>query len=363
MKKIAIVTRCMHSGGAERVIWRLMQYFLEKKYDVHLILMEAGHPIFYKIPKECDLTVISCKSSKGFAKKIESYYKLRKIIKKSKADIVLSLPEDIGIYVILSLIGKKVPVVVSERNNPWVMPFKKSTRFLRKLMYPKAAGLIFQTKQAASFFSDKLQKKSIILPNPLDTENLPEPYIGEREKIIAGAGRLDPQKNFKLLIDSFAEFYKTHEDYKLVIYGEGSKRSELEQLAESKNLPAGTITMPGRVENLTEKLRTKSMFILSSDYEGMPNVVIEAMAVGVPVISTDCPSGGSAELIENGENGILVPVGDVNALCAAMCKLVDSPDLVMKFEKNGVAIREKLNSNVVADQWREYLENVVRKQS
>ena len=120
-----------------------------------------------------------------------------------------------------------MPVFVSERNNPWVMPYKKITRFLRKLLYHRASGIIFQTKLAQSFFSDSIQKKSKVIFNPVDLERIPAMYTKERKKIIAGAGRLFEQKNFKLLIDAFSIIQKQHEDYKLVIYGEGYQKEEL----------------------------------------------------------------------------------------------------------------------------------------
>ncbi len=352
----------MSSGGAERVIHNLItEWCTSQELDISLILMYNKQPIFYQLPSRCHLTIISSRKKSALFEKIDRYRKLRKIIIETKPDVVLSMPEEIGIYVLVALLGTKIPVVVSERNNPWIMPNKKITRFLRKLMYPHAAGLIFQTKQASSFFSKKLQAKGIVLPNPLDTEALPEPYTGEREKVIMGAGRLDKQKNFPLLIDAFAEFYQTHPDYKLIIYGEGGLRSELEQYILEKELPAGTITLPGRTTKLIEELRTKAMFVLSSDYEGMPNVVIEAMAVGTPVISTDCPSGGSAELIENGVSGLLVPAKDQKALTNAMCQIADQKELGVKLSQNSPFIKNKLNSETVSKQWRVYLENVSRK--
>lgn len=359
MQKIAIVTRCMESGGAERVIARLIEYAVGHDFDMFLILMEDGHQISYQIPDECNMVTISCNSTSRGLKKFESYSKLRKIIKQIDPGVVLSMPEDIGIYVIVALLGTKYPVVVSERNNPWVMPYKKITRLLRTLMYPFADGLIFQTKQAAFFFSEKLQRKGIILPNPLDTDNLPEPYLGEREKIIIGAGRLDKQKNFPLLIDAFAEFYRVHTDYKLVIYGEGALRAELEKYIDGKRLPDGTITLPGRTDALAEHIRGKAMFVLSSDFEGMPNVVIEAMAVGTPVISTDCPSGGSAELITNGENGLLTPVGDVVRMRNAMEKLADDTDYAGKLAEMGLYVRTALDSTNICRCWIEYLNEVI----
>ena len=353
MKKISIVTRCMHAGGAERVISELIQYAVNE-YEVSLILMEDQYEIAYNISPKCDVRIIHCTHPKGVLRKLESYWQLRHLIKNINPDVVLSMPEDIGIYVILALLGTKYPVVISERNNPWVMPNKKISRVLRKLMYPFATGFIFQTKQAQSFFSRKIQSKGIVLPNPLDVSKLPAPYQGEREKIIVGAGRLDPQKNFSLLIDSFAEFYKSHSDYRLVIYGEGRLKEELMAHAKGK-LPTTAFEFAGRVSDLPERLNKATAFVLSSDFEGMPNVLIEAMACGVPSISTDCPSGGSAELIEDGVNGILVPVGGREQLTNSLHLLVDKAETREKISCNAIKVRETLNAEVIVEKWFDYI--------
>ncbi len=346
------------NGGAERVIHRLITNWLSQtETEVSLILMHNNQPVFYDIPAGCKVTKIESGRKSRLFEKLDRYRKLRKIIQKEKPDVVLSMPEEIGIYVLLALAGTKIPVVVSERNNPWVMPDRKVTRMLRRILYPHAKGLIFQTSQAASFFSEKLRHKGVVLPNPLNIQELPQPYSGVRETVIVGAGRLHKQKNFPLLIDAFSDFYPDHPEYRLVIYGEGDLRGELETYARAKQLPEGTICFPGRTKTLAEEMRTKAMFVLSSDYEGMPNVVIEAMAMGVPVISTDCPSGGSAELIRSGESGLLVPVGDRRALAAAMKQIADDSALSETLSRNGPEVRLRLDSKKIAKAWMEYLEH------
>ena len=353
LKHLCVITRNMKAGGAERVISHLLKYANTKNVKISLILIDKAE-IQYDLSDKCQIYDIGKLGSKSLTDKYLRYKKVRKLVKKVNPDLVLSMPEDIGIYVILALLGTKYPVVISERNNPWVMPNKKISRVLRKLMYPFATGFIFQTKQAQSFFSRKIQSKGIVLPNPVDVSMLPAPYQGEREKIIVGAGRLEPQKNFSLLIDSFAEFYKSHSDYRLVIYGEGRLKEELMAHAKGK-LPTTAFEFAGRVSDLPERLNKATAFVLSSDFEGMPNVLIEAMACGVPSISTDCPSGGSAELIEDGVNGILVPVGGREQLTNSLHLLVDKAETREKISCNAIKVRETLNAEVIVEKWFDYI--------
>ena len=353
MNHIAVVTNNMGAGGAERVIAQLLAGWVEKGVACTLICVNPA-PMFYTIPGQVTCLTIPEFSENHNCNKIRKYRYLRKVLKERNPDVVLSLPEEISIYVILSMLGTGIPVVVSERNNPWVMPYKKITRFLRRIAYPFAKGLIFQTEQAASFFPKSQRKKGIILPNPLDLSRLPEPYAGERTKTVVSAGRLEDQKNFPLLIRAFAEFHKTHPEYSLVIYGEGHRRPELEHLAE-QILPCGSWSLPGKAEDLPFRVSRCGIFALSSDYEGVPNVLIEAMAVGTPAVSTDCAPGGAASLIRNGENGLLVPAGNVQALAEGLSYLADHPEEACAMAAAAQEIRSVLNAEKVTEDWLSFL--------
>jgi glycosyltransferase involved in cell wall biosynthesis len=357
--KVCIITRSMLAGGAERVIAQLVKYMTMKNVDCKIITLN-DQEVFYDLPKQVGIYAIGEKSDNKYLDKYLKYRELRHIIKKFKPDVVLALPEEIGIYVIPALIGTNIPVVVSERNNPWVMPWKKETRLLRRIFYPLAAGFVFQTDQAASYFSQNIRKKSIVLPNPLDLERIPEQWKGDKRKEIVAAGRFEEQKNFPLLIKAFAKFHESHDDYHLTIYGDGSLREELETLASSL-LPKEAYSFPGKTSELLEYINGATMFVLSSDYEGLPNVVIEAMAMGIPVVSTDCPSGGPAELINNEVNGLLVQVGNIEEMAMAMSKVAGDPEFAAKLGFNSTKIKTILNSNNVAEQWRKYLEEFTQK--
>lgn len=359
MKNVMIITRNLKAGGAERVISLLSNNFCKNGLNCTILMLE-NEEIFYEINDQIELVPIEEKSRNKIIDKIKRYQTVRRYVKSEKPDIILTLPEEIGIFVLLSLVGIDIPIVVSERNNPWVMPWKKTTRILRKVIYPFAAGFIFQTEQASSFFPRYIREKSIVLPNPLELEKIPTPYNGERKKIIIGVGRLEKQKNFALLIEAFGKFYENHTDYSLKIYGEGSLHDELETLAGSL-LPQYAYSFPGKSSNVLKEINDCSIFVLSSDYEGMPNALIEAMAMGVPVISTDCPSGGPARLINNGENGLLVPVRSISKLHEAMCLIAENEDYSRKLGINAAKIKQVFDSEVISRSWRDYLEKTYKK--
>ena len=351
-EKIVIITRNMVGNGAERVIAQLANYFASQEKQCSIIMLNDD-PVFYQLDPRIAVLPVGRKSDNKVLDKLMRYRQVRKLVLEQKPDMVLSMPEEIGVYVLLALLGTGLPVYVSERNNPWVMPDVKVTRILRTLMYPFAKGLIFQTEMAKSFFPDSVRGKGVVLKNPVDPGRIPCQYTGEREKVIVAAGRLSAQKNMPLLLKAFARFAPGHPEFKLRIFGEGELREELTALAASLNI-GEKVEMPGRSTALLEKMNSAAMFVLSSDYEGMPNVLLEAMCMGMPCISTDCPSGGPRELIADGVNGLLVPVGDVEALHRAMERMAE-PAFAAKMADAAYGIREELTSRDVFVSWYRYL--------
>ena len=347
-EKIIIVTRNMTAGGAERVIAQLANYFVQRGYKCEIITMDR-EKVMYDLDSRIKFREVGIQAKNKVVDRVVRYALLRKMIHEERPNIVLTMPEDTGIYVILSLIGTKIPVYVSERNNPWVMPDSSVTRFLRKIAYPFATGIIFQTEMAKSFFSKRIQQKGIVLANPVDSERIPEPFAGKRDKTIVSVGRLAKQKNFSLLIRAFSSFCKEYPDYKLVIYGEGPERKHLEKLVFDLQLEQKVI-MPGRNKDVLNEINSAKMFVMSSDYEGMPNALIEAMCMGMP----DCPSGGPRELIDSNENGILVPVGDEKELECAMKKTTDD-DFNHELGKNAFFKGKELTKKSVFVEWEKFL--------
>ena len=348
------------SGGAERVISTLSNVFVQRGY-VAEILLTASDRVNYTLHQNVSVVSLNCEARYGTANPLKRYCarvkEIRKAIKNSKPDVVISFMSENNTDVCLAAMGMNVPVIVSERNDPAIDPASKVKQLLRKIAYHRANGFVFQTPDAQAYFSKKIQDKSCIIYNPLSAE-LPAPHQGQRDKRIVSVGRLHKQKNFPLLINAFEGFVRQHPDYILEIYGEGPLEDKLQQLVQEKNL-ADKVVFKGFCRDVHEQIRTGAFFVMTSDFEGMPNALVEAMSMGMPCISTDCRCGGPRMLIKNGENGLLFPVGDEEALLQAMNKLAEDPQFAQRLGESAEKLKTQVDTQTVVDQWIAYVGQVM----
>lgn len=343
---ILIVISNLEMGGAQRVSINLARWINENT-DHNATIVALSH-----LPNsEYDMT--GC--NYHFLKSTNKVFELRRFIQSQKIHIVLTMGVPLSIYTIPATIGLKVKNIVSERNDPTHFSGKKITAFVSRNFMKMADGYIFQTEQAQAFYGRKIVENSTIIPNPLfDVNKMPsKQFSGVREKVITTVGRLVPQKNHKLLIDSFAEIKQRYPDFKLVIWGEGVNRSWLESYINKLNLEE-SVFLPGTTGEVFDKIYKSSLFVLSSDFEGMPNALIEAMALGLPIISTDCPIGGPSYLIRGKNNGLLVNVGDRKSLVEAMDYILSNPDKSELLGKEAFKIREELSVDNINQKWLDY---------
>ena len=217
-----------------------------------------------------------------------------------------------------------------------------------------ADWFVFQTEEAKKFYDKSLNGCGIVIPNPLIIDNMPAPYTGVREKRIVTVGRLKPQKNQKLLIEAFALIYQNYPDFTLEIYGDGVLNQELQNIIDRKKL-SNIVFLRGNVDDVFQKIIKASIFVMSSDYEGMPNALIEAMALGLPCISTDCPCGGPRYLIKSGVNGLLCNVNDVESLKMAFISMLDVPQKAKEMGIKAINVRYLLDANKIGDDWYNYM--------
>ena len=360
--KITFVTSTLTSGGAERVISLLANNFAERGYEVEMIALTSISPDYYTLNPKVRF-IHADKVSKGGL--LGELWWFRKHIKKEQPNVVIAFMEAVYEFVLFALLGTKVPVISSERKDPATLgPLRK---FLRWMLLPTATAHVVQTQQIKQYYNQRIQKKTHIIYNPVnervfetshdndDDNDNPELKIkDERLNRIISVGRLYPQKNQKMMIEAFAKIAPKFPEWSLVIYGEGHQRKALELLVERLKVK-DRVLLPGRCETVIEEVAKSKVFCLSSDYEGMSNAMIEALCVGTPVISTKV--SGTDELIHNGENGLLVDIGDTDGLAQAFEKLLSNQELREQLGKEGQKLATQFKTDTIVDQW----ENLVHR--
>lgn len=363
MKKIALFISSLQKGGSERVMVNLAEYFYRQGTEVVVVTQYKKETEYDIIPEirrvysEPDEELLQGSRANKFM--IRFRY-LRNIWKTEKPDVILAFLGKNNLMAIATSRFLPVKTVVSVRGEPTMEYEGRFMQFLAKTIFRFADGIVLQTQMAMEFFPKSVQRKAIVLPNPLNPLFLKKKKNAEKENIIVAAGRLDDNKNHAMLIHAFARIASEYPNIKLIIYGEGECREQLERLIEEKEL-TDRITLPGSVKDIADRIEKARIFTLTSNTEGMPNSIMEAMALGIPVISTDCPCGGPATLIRDGENGLLIPVGDAYALADAMRKILSNPELEHKLGENAYKITEELHPDKVDNQWKKYLEQVATK--
>lgn len=350
--KIIFVANRLGGGGAERVL-TLIANSLSKDYNVCILYYNS-------CANEYD---IECSTKQICDEKIKSNFKrilaLRKVLKREKADVVISFEYFINIRAIVASLGLKHKLIVSERNDPNKLNSRKFAKVLRDILYNFSDALVCQTPDAKEYFSEKIQGKSFVVPNPIKGGLPLWKYDNSRNEIINFC-RLEKQKNIPLLIDAFNDFSHEFSNYTLHIYGEGKEQENIEQYINNKRL-AEKVKIHKFSENIHKIASECRMFVLSSDYEGLSNSMLEAMSMGMPVICTDCPIGGAKMVIKNYENGILVPCNDRKAMSEAMSKIATNREFSENLSKNALHIREDLSLKNILDIWINILNRLLDK--
>lgn len=321
-KKITFFMSSMGRGGAERVVSILSRKYCELgwRVDICMLLHNISEYALDERVQVLDL-------SNDGTNKVNMIFSIRKYMKKEKPDIVVPFLSKISALFYIATFGMNITpcrVIVSERIDPYAVDYPNILRIIIKRSFEKADGIVFQTKRAQSYYSRKIQEKSCIIGNPV-TMNIAKATISE--DVIITAGRLEQQKNQKMLINAFEKIAEKYPEYELHIFGEGKLRKDLENLILEKRM-GKRIKLMGSRADYHEELAKADLFVLPSNYEGLSNALLEAMMMGVPCISTEC--AGSDEIIDNGINGILVPVGNETKMAHAMDILISDTSMKKK---------------------------------
>ncbi len=324
--KILFVSYKLCDGGAERVLSKLANALSGRGIDVSVLLYQRfeNEYILNDSVRVLELGEDAHKGRNGVSRMINRVKAIRRIIKRERPNFVIPFLDSMVRESQLAARGLSCKVIATVRNSPYQVPETKGGRLLRNWFCRRCAAVFVQNEAQKAYFSKRIRKKTFVVANPLDDELLfSEKQYSERIHEFITCGRLHPQKNHKLLIDAFAIATKKHPHLRLSIYGVGDEQENLERYIQEKDL-GENIRLMGRTDDVRSVLLQSDCFLLSSSFEGMPNALMEAMAVGLPCISTDCPTG-PADLIKHGETGFLVEVGDVEGLAEHIVKTVENP--------------------------------------
>ena len=353
MKKVMFVCQSLGNGGAERVVSVLTDELSEADYRVFILTVTKEKQV-YNINENVEIVAPHKNYNAGILGKLQRVKIIRDEIIKHKIDVVVAYSHYNAMFSVIASYGLPVRIIGSERNDPAQLKNRKILNSTRNILYKKLDCLVCQTDEAKAYFPNKIQEKTTIILNPISASII-DPYCGEKEKKIVTFCRLEPQKNLRMLIDAFEMLYEEYTDYELNIYGEGSERENLLNYIVSKGL-VNVISIKPFCKDVHQKVMKATIFALPSNYEGLSNSMIEAMALGIPTVVTDCPCGGARMVIENNKNGIMVAVDDPKAMYEAFKKIIVSPKFAKELSNNGVKIRDKLNCKKIAKQWKKAID-------
>ena len=407
MKRIAFYIGDLAKGGAEHVLRNLAEYFYSQGVETYVVTKTEDEDE-YELSEGITRIIadITPEEEKGRIYNLFARIrKLRRIWKDIRPDIIVSFIRKNNLMALASSKGLKIPVVVSVRSDPAREFGSEGFRRLSFALFKRAAGIVVLTNEAKEYFPEKLQRKTVVMPNAIDRkfvdvlegkknwygigeddltdakdeEIVAMMYAKRRHEVIT-VGRIDDNKNQRMLVDAFVMIADKHPDWTLHIYGDGEGRMELveyvigldKKQAEDGNYRPGSrdengnyanisdrIIFHGVTDNVANVMAGRSIFVLPSKMEGMPNALIEAMVMGMACISTDCPCGGPAELIKDGVNGLLVQVTDVSTMADDLDNLMSDDELRMMLGTQASLLIDDVHPDKVCRKWDEYLNSVI----
>ncbi len=330
--KYMFVTRTLTGGGAERFIATFSSYLADLGHEVYVVSYEKS-PNDYELSGNVNAIYLK-ERKENLYRKLMRIVDLRRIIIKHKPDVVIPFINTVMFCARLATLLTPSKLVFTVRVSPWHRGGSGVSMFLEDLVSRHSDAIMVQTKEQGEFFAERYQNKIFVVPNPVNQKFVNTQKETYRDKItrLTMAGRLDRQKNYPLAIRCFSELHAQYPDLKLEIYGDGGEYDNLRKLINDVQL-GNSCRLMGRCDHIERVLADTDLFLMSSDYEGMPNALMEAMTVGVPCISSDCRTGPK-DLIIPGETGMLFETGDQDGLRDAVRLLIEDPHLAEQLGTN-----------------------------
>ena len=348
-------------GGAERVVCNLANFLTEEKHRVTISVLR-GDDDTYSLVKNVEKQYLQ----PGYYKeKKSSLYRLKEIStvvnflrKLPRGSLLVSFLELPVAYSLIFRRLYKQKLVICERNNP--LFYSKGYQRIFKILSHRADGVVCQTKLIRNWYYPYMGKGTqiIVIPNSINKAILNASVVKERQKVIMTMGRLEPQKNQKLLISAFSELAEQYPDWIIHIYGKGPLENDLRKYIDELGL-SGRVFLRGFTKDVISAYNSTGVFVLTSDHEGMPNVLAEAMAMGLPCISTDCGGGGARELIQDCINGLLIPCNDKGALIKALKYILNDINYGNSLGAMASKIRLELAPEKIHEQWEAFFSQFI----
>jgi glycosyltransferase involved in cell wall biosynthesis len=371
--RVTLIISSLRAGGAERVLSRMANYWAERGWPVTMVTLEPTSSDFYSLHPAVErvglgVSGVSTSIWRAVRNNLHRIRMLRRAIRASRPEVVIAFMAPTTVDTLLAARTEHVPVIVSERTDPVRAPLSGIWSALRHLTYPWAQAVVVQTPDVERWAGDFLRKDVVhVIPNPVSTSSFRATpsldganFVSEtddgRHHVVA-MGRLETVKGFDLLLQAFAACRDRRPDWTLTILGEGTERHQLEALAKQLGVESH-VRLPGTVADPTPILRRADLFVLSSRYEGFPNALLEAMALGRAVIATDCASG-PGRIVRDDVDGVVVPTGDRNALADAMAALMDDEPRRVRLGEHAVDVTERFEVRRIMERWETVIEDTL----
>ena len=343
--RVAFVNGSISGGGAERVTANLCNALAAEGVEIHLLTesaKEGEYPLDPGIHRAELLTMHL----------LSDVWRVRSYLQQQAIDVVVGMGIYMNLVLCLANVCLRTRVIISERNDPRHDALSWKTRLLRTLVYGRADGYVFQTAEERDYYGASIRQRSTIIGNLL-RDGLPW-RAEEHALALVAAGRLMPQKNYPLMLRAFQLVHARHPEYVLRIYGQGIEEPHLRALTEELGI-AGQVIFEGFQLDVHRAMRDGDIFVMTSDFEGMPNALMEAMAMGFPVVSTDCYGGGPRALTQNGQCGLLAQMGDAQDIADKICWLIEHPEEKEQMGQKAKNVRERYGLESILRAWKEFL--------
>ena len=363
---LTLIISSLGPGGAERVLSQLANYWASKGYQITLITFSATScKPFYPLDSKIHLIQLGQDQNKSFRwRRFLNAFKrilyLRRLLQSKKPDVVMSFIDLMNLITILASTGLKIPIIVSERVDPHFYHIPFFYKMIRPWLYGFAQRIVVQTNSAASYFANTLQSIIKIISNPAMParyKKIVTPIVTSLVNSIVTVGRLNVQKDHQVLIQAFAHLATKYPDLRLTIYGEGTERNNLQTLIDSLQLQE-KVVLAGTTQDIDQKLLDADLFVFPSRYEGFPNALCEAMAVGLPVIASNC--SGNIDIVRDTIDGRLFPIGDTSKLATLMEELISDTEQRIRLGQQAQTITDRFHSDRIFCLWDDVITEAIQ---